>query len=126
MSIGALELASLFRKYQGTLADIDLEQNKSGLSYNSAKRDLGLSKSKNRKILSEKMAGQGLANSGIAAKENVDLNVAYDNAGADANAQQQANLATLAKKRLDAKANYDEGTALSKMTSLLNKQKESI
>jgi len=122
MSIGALELASLFRKYTGTLADIDLEQNKAGQSYNAAKRDLGLSKSKNRKVLSEKMAGQGLANSGVSAKENVDLNVAYDNAGADADAQQAANLAVLAKKRLDAKANYDEGTALSKMTSLLQKQ----
>jgi len=124
MSIGALELASLFRKYTGTLADIDLEQNKSKQSFGSAKRDLNLSRSKNRKILSEKMAGQGLANSGISLKENVDLNTAYDNAGADADAQQANNLATLAKKRLDAKAQYDEGVALSQMTSLLRKQQE--
>lgn len=122
MSIGALELASLFRKYTGTLADIDLSQNQAKQAYGSTKRDLGLSQSKNRKVLSEKMAGQGLANSGISLKENVDLNTAYANAGADADAQNNANLAVLAKKRLDAKAQYDEGTALSKMTSLLQKQ----
>ena len=122
MTIGALELQSLFRKYQGTLADVDLEQGKADLSYKSTKRDLGLSRGKNRKVLSEKMSGQGLGNSGISAKQNVDLNVAYDNAGADADAQNANNLATLAKKRLDAKSEYDEGTALSKMTSLLRKQ----
>jgi hypothetical protein len=122
VSIGALELASLFRKYTGTLADIDLEQNRAKAVYGSTKRDLDLSHSKNRKVLSEKMSGQGLGNSGISLKENVDLNTAYANAGADVDAQNNANLAVLAKKRLDAKAQYDEGTALSKMTSLLQKQ----
>ena len=122
MSLGALELASLFRKYTGTLADIDLEEAKAKQTYGSAKRDLDLSRSRNRKTLSEKMAGQGLANSGISLKENIDLNTMYDNARHDLDANNQNNLSTLAKKRLDAKSNYDEGVALSKMTDLLRKQ----
>lgn len=122
MSIGALELSALFRKYSGTLADIDLQENQDKYNYEKTKRDLNISRKDNKSTLDNRMATQGIANSGIALKENVDLNKAYQNAGADANAQNQANLSRLAKKRLDAKGNYDEGVALSKMTSLLNKQ----
>jgi hypothetical protein len=121
MSIGALELSSLFRKYTGTLADIDLDSHDATRSYNNTKRDLGKSRLENKKTLSNKMAGQGLANSGISLEENVNLEKAYTTAGADADAQHQANLSRLAKQRLDAKGDYNEGTALSKMTSLLQK-----
>ena len=121
MSIGALELSSLFRKYTGTLADIDLSQGDAQRNYDNTRRDLSESRLKNKTSLSNKMAGQGLAQSGISLKENVDLENAYTTAGADADAQHQANLTKLAKQRLDAKGDYDEGVALSQLTSLLQK-----
>lgn len=122
MSIGALELSSLFRKYTGNLADIDLDEANAKRSYNRTKRDLNTSRLKNKKSLSNRMSYQGLANSGVSLEENTDLEKAYTTAGADADAQNQANLSTLAKKRLDAKGDYDENVALSKMTSLLQKR----
>lgn len=122
MSIGALELSSLFRKYSGTLADIDLQEADAKRQYNRSKRDLSESRRLNKRKLSNNMAYQGLANSGISLEENTELEKAYTNAGADADAQNQANLSQFAKKRLDAKADYNEGTALSKMSTLLQKQ----
>lgn len=121
MSLGALELASLFRKYTGQLADIDLNEADSKREYGQVKRDLGQQRTKNKRTLSNQMATQGLSNSGISLTENTDLEKAYNQASADADAQQKANLTRLAKMRLSAKGDYDEGVALSKMTQLLNK-----
>lgn len=122
MSIGALELASLFRKYTGTLADIDLQEAQNTRLYNQTTRDLRDSKKENVRKTTNNMATQGLTHSGTNLKAKVDLNKAYEKAGADASAQNKANLSTLAKKRLDAKGDYDEGVALSKMSSILQKQ----
>ncbi len=122
MSLGALELQSLFRKYQGELADIDLSEAENNRAYNRTQRDLRENRRVNRKGISDSAASQGLSHSGIHLENLTDLEKAYDRAGSDAQAQQQANLARLQKQRLDSKARYDEGVALSKMTSLLEKR----
>ena len=116
----SLELNSLFRKYAGTLADIDDLEHKQNREYAATTRDLKTARRENQTGLANKMSGQGLGNSGISLNENVKLNKAYDNANADAAGQQNANMATLARKRLEAQAIHNEGVALSQMTSLLN------
>jgi len=116
----SLELNSLFRKYAGTLADIDSSEADTRRAYNASKRDLRIDRDKNKKSLSNKLAGQGLANSGIGLEENVKLNQAYTNANVDSDGAFQAQLSNLARKRLQAKAIHDESVALSNMTQLLN------
>jgi hypothetical protein len=117
----SLELNSLFRKYAGTLANIDASESDQNREFAASQRDLEISREGNQKGLSEKLAGQGLANSGIGLEENVKLNTAYTNAGADSAANHQANMSTLARKRLEAQAVHNESAALSQLTSLLNK-----
>lgn len=124
--LGALELASLFRKYTNQLADIDLQESETNRLSKQAARDRRISRDESKVGLRDRMASQGLTHSGIALKEQVDLEKAYERAGADAEAQKRANLSRLAKQRLQAKSAYDEGVALSKMTSLLNKQAEAL
>lgn len=123
MSIGALELQSLYRKYMGDLADIDLAENRSTQQYQSTKRDLAENRKLKTRRLADEAAARNMSNSGIFLRDRSDLERAYDRAGADADAQQQANLSQFARNRLNAKAVHDEGVALSKLTSLLEKQR---
>lgn len=116
----SLQLNSLFRKYAGTLADIDYQENNAKRNHGVFERDMRIQRLQDKKSLSNKLSGQGIANSGIGLSENVKLNKAYTNAGADANAQHQAQLSQLARKRLEAKAVHDESVALHNMTQLLN------
>ena len=122
MSLGALELQSLFRKYQGDLADIDLSEHNSNRMYGQTKRDLSRNRMEGRAKIADNAASRGLSHSGLHLKQQTDLEKAYERSGADADAQQKANLANIARQRINSEASYNEGVALSKMQSLLQKQ----
>lgn len=121
MSLGALQLQSLFRKYQGELADIDLNAADSKRNYDRTKRDLRESRRLGTRNLADSMAGRGMAHSGVHLERRADMERQFTNANADADAQRRADLNRIAKARLKAKGDYDEGVALSKLTSMLDK-----
>ena len=63
-----------------------------------------------------------MAHSGVHLENRTNLERDYTNANADADAQRRADLNRIAKARLKATGDYNEGVALSKLTSLLDKQ----
>lgn len=114
----SLEINSMFRKYAGTLADIDLAENQATQSANTVKREKEVKHKAGKKSLSENMAGKGLAHSGISLGENVKMQKAFDSSNADADAALQTVLTNIAKKRLSAQQEWDQYNAASKLAQL--------
>jgi len=121
MSLGAIQLNSLFRKYTGQLSDISMAEADQTRNYQSQIRDLDTSQRVGQKKLSERKATQGMANSGTALEERTNLDKSFIDARSDLQGNYNSNLAKLAKQRLDAKADYDENVALVNLTELLKK-----
>lgn len=114
----SLLVNSLFRKYAGTLANLDLQESQA--KQQAGQADIARRDEHKQGLtdLSEAMATRGLAHSGISLGENVKMRKAFDKANADADAALQTVLTNIAKQRLAAKEEYDANSAADKLAQL--------
>lgn len=114
----SLEMSALFRKYAGTLANIDLQENQAKQQAAVSQRERKTTHKDNLKTLSEDMSGRGLAHSGIALGKNVKLRKAFEQSNADADAALQTVLTNVAKQRLAAQQEYDSARAADQLARI--------
>lgn len=114
----SLELNAMFRKLAGTLANLDLQENQARQGANRQRMEREDSNKDSQKKLSETMSGRGLAHSGISLGQNVKLQKAFQNTEADADQALQTVLTNVAKNRLAAQSEFDQGSAATALSRL--------
>ena len=105
--MSGLEVAALFRKYAGEMANLDTQQNDAQQAYSANVKTLGEGRKRDLRTLQDNFAGKGLTHSGINLQENVNLNKTYDEGQARADQEQKRLMTELARKRLLAQEDYD-------------------
>lgn len=102
MAIDYAALNALTTEWGANKADLDDRENRLRINYNNVldrmKRELG----QNQTSLSENLADRGMTHSGAAAKSAMEMRETYNRAGAEAAQTQNLDLATVARKRLEA------------------------
>lgn len=105
-------LNALTRRWQLDELGLDQEANLARINYRTASQDLLRTNKQDRQSLAANMADRGLAQSGIAVKEQLDLQQAMNRAGNRLSKTRGQTLASVALKRLQAKAEYDQARAM--------------
>lgn len=114
----SLQLNALFRQISNDMIDLDQTEADQKRGREVMRRQMGDQRKTDLRSLAARMASQGLSHSGINLENNVDLNKAYDQAGIEADAQLQNNLATIARKRLNAQTSLNEARLLDQVSAL--------
>lgn len=112
MPIDPAALNALTAQWAALKAEMDDSENRSKINYNTALEDLRRKNLTNAGNLSVRMADRGLTHSGIAAQEGISLQDDLNRQNAIRTQQHQLALATIARKRLEADANYNAQRAL--------------
>jgi hypothetical protein len=105
-------LNALTRRWQLDELGLDQEANLARINYRTASQDLLRENKRDKVSLSTNMSDQGLAQSGISVKENLDLQQAMNRASQGMSRQKANTLSTVARKRLQSKADYDNARAM--------------
>lgn len=107
MAIDLAALNALTSEWSANKAAMDDQENRLRINYNNIlgkmKRDLGDTRVKTQ----ESLADRGMVQSGAAVKSNMDLTEAFNRSSAQAAEKQNLDLATIARKRLEADQAYN-------------------
>ena len=107
MAVDYAALNALTSQWGANKAAMDDQENRLRINYNNVldrmKRELGT----NRTTAAEGLADRGIRQSGAAVKTEMDMTEAYNRAGAESAQKQNLDLATIARKRLEADQAYN-------------------
>lgn len=112
MPIDPAALNALTAQWAALKAEMDDSENRTKINYNNALDNLRRQNLTNTGNLSVGMADRGLTHSGIAAQEGMRVQDDFNRQNALRTQQHQLALATIARKRLEADANYNAQRAL--------------
>jgi parvulin-like peptidyl-prolyl isomerase len=107
MAIDYPALNALTTQWAAQKADIDDRENRLKINYNNVLDKMKTQLTKSGTGLAENLADRGLRQSGIAAKSEMDMQTDYNKARAQTAEKQTLDLATIARKRLEADAAYN-------------------
>jgi len=100
-------LSSLFQKLGANLSGLDYEEQDKRRKYEQGLYSLGQERPRAMQSSSTNMADRGLNRSGIALQQHTDVNNSYDTKGAGLAQDFSSSLSDIARKRLQAKIDYD-------------------
>lgn len=107
MAIDYAAINALTSNWGAQKAQFDDSENRLRINYNNVldkmKRDLGTNQTK----LSESMADRGMLQAGASAKAQMDMRDTFNRGAAQAAEKQNLDLATIARKRLEADTAYN-------------------
>ena len=105
-------LNALTRRFATDRANLDDEETKGRLDYNTTIGDLGRRRETDFSKMSTGFADRGMTHSGAAIEGNVQLQDTHNRANAQATQGITSLLATIARKRLEAEAEFNEQRAV--------------
>lgn len=112
MAVDMAALNALTAQWQAARADLDDSENRSKINYNNLLDQMRRSQLRGAGKLSVGMADRGLTHSGIAAQSQMKLQDEYNRNQGLAAQQQELALSTVARKRLEADAQYNASKGL--------------
>jgi hypothetical protein len=112
MPLDAAALNALRTQWAIDKANLDDQQNKLGINYNTIKDKLKRQLKDSSGQLAVNMADTGMRHSGASVQQNVKLGSDYARSSGDAATQMNSTMATIARKKLEADASYRAQKAL--------------
>lgn len=109
MAIDYAALNALTTDWGRETADLDLNQNRLRINYNSVLDRMRRNLDKNKTSLSESMADRGMTHSGPALKSDMNMQEEFNLAGAEAAERQNMELAGIARRRILANNALESG-----------------